>query len=65
MSEETEQFLTRRAAWINQAADAIQEHSPILSREQAVEVAKIALKSWQDLRTCIEWQETADFIQTL
>lgn len=65
MSKDTEQFLTRRAAWLNNAADAIQTNSPLLSRREAIEVAKIALKSWQDLRPCIEWQETADFIQTL
>jgi hypothetical protein len=65
MSKETEQFLARRAAWLNRAADAIQTNSPLLSRSEAIEVAKIALKSWQDLRPCIEWQETADFIQTL
>ena len=65
MSKETEQFLARRAAWLNRAADAIQTNSPLLSRSEAIEVAKIALKSWQDLRPCIEWRETADFIQTL
>jgi hypothetical protein len=65
MSKDTEQFLARRAAWLNNAADAIQTNSPLLSRSEAIEVAKIALKSWQDLRPCIEWQETADFIQTL
>jgi hypothetical protein len=65
MTQETEQFLARRAAWLNNAADAIQTNSPLLSRREAIEVAKIALKSWQDLRQCIEWQETADFIQTL
>jgi hypothetical protein len=65
MTQETEHFFARRAAWLNRAADVIQTNSPLLSRREAIEVAKIALKSWQDLRQCIEWQETADFIQTL
>lgn len=65
MTQETEHFFARRTAWLNRAADVIQTNSPLLSRRQAIEVAKIALKSWQDLRQCIEWQETADFIQTL
>jgi hypothetical protein len=65
MKPETEQFLLRRQQWLNQATSVIQKHAPLLSSDQALEVAKICLLSWQDMRHTVEWQECSEFIETL
>ena len=65
MKQEVEDFMMRRNKWLNNATDVIQRNNCLLSRPQAREVAKMALESWEDLRFCLEWVESSDFLLTL
>ncbi len=65
MNQETENFLSRRELWLRQATQVIKANAPLLNDSQAREVAIIAMKSWQDLRSMYEWVETNDFLMTL
>ena len=65
MTQDTENFLSRRNQWLRQAIRAIKNNAPLLDDAQAREVAIIAMKSWQDLRQTQEWVETPDFLLSL
>lgn len=65
MTNEIENFLARRNVWLKEATDIIKRHSPLLSDAQAREIAIIALKSWQDLRSTIACIDSTDFLLSL
>lgn len=65
MTQETENFLSRREQFLNLATEITMKHAPLLSKVQAREVAKISLLSWQDMRDCHSYTESSDYLLTL
>ena len=48
-----------------QAVEIIKKHAPLLNDQQASEVAIIAMKSWQDMRSIYNYADACDFIESL
>jgi hypothetical protein len=65
MKQEVEQFLLRREEYIKLAMRKIEEVAPLLPQDRIREIAIIALKSWQGLRDCYEYNEASEFNETL
>lgn len=65
MTQEIEDFLTRRNACLKIIESAIRRHSPLLSDETIRAMARIVLLAWQDCRQAFEFLEVHDFIISL
>lgn len=60
-----ENYCSREAKFRRHATEIIKKHAPILSDSQAYEVARITLKSYQDMKDVFEWTEASEFIERL
>lgn len=55
-------YHSRYYQWRQSVIKGIQKNAPLLNEQQAWEVGKIAVKSFQDLRDSFEFIESGEFI---
>jgi len=51
------------AMWKKQGIAAIKKNAPLLSDEQAYEVFKISIKSFEDVRACFSYHDAHRYIE--